>query len=543
MEALAGELEAGWRALEQARWAAARESFEAALAADDSAQAREGLGLALWFLGDVSAAISSRSRAFELYAAAGSCDDAARIAVWVSHQHVVGGRVSAARGWLSRAERVLDAVPRCEGHGWVAVERARHATELEDRISHALRAVEIARGLHASDLAIFALSVVGRARVEAGHVEDGLLLLEEAMAGAAGGEVRNVHTLAEAYCNLIMASTSAGDWVRATEWCQHVDAFARTHAAPPLFGTCRGVHADVLLATGHWVEAERALDTALVTLEGCVPELAEPSVASLAELRIRQGRLDEAEALLAGHEEAPAALRVLAMLRLAQDRWEAAAVLLERALRHGTGGVVGTARVLSTLVETRLGLADLDRARVAARDLAGLSHASGISVVTAQAELARARVAHAEGDVVEAADPARVALIGFLALAMPLDAAEARLQLARALRGAAPEVAQDEAHTALAVFERLGAAGSARAARAFLSASDAAGSRDRVPALPPLTPREQEVLELVAQGMSNARIASSLVISEKTAGHHVSHILTKLGVHNRTEAAARLRRP
>ena len=542
MEALADELEAGRRALEQARWAAARESFEAVLAADDSAQAREGLGLALWFLGDVAGAIDSRSRAFELYAAAGRCDDAARTAVWVSHQHVVGGRVSAARGWLGRAERVLDTVAECEGHGWVAVERARHATELEDRITHALRAVDIGCRLHANDLTIFALSVVGRARVEAGHVEDGLLLLEEAMAGATGGQVTNVHTLAEAYCNLIMASTSAGDWARATEWCQHVDAFARANAAAPLFGTCRGVHADVLFATGHWAEAEQALDTSLTTLEGTVPELADPSVASLAELRIRQDRLDDAEALLTDRKETPSSLRVLAMLRLAQDRPDAAVVLLERALRPGTGGVVGTARVLSNLVEGRLELTDLEGARAAARDLADLARTSGISVVTAQAELAHARVAHAEGSLEDAAERARMALSGFLGLAMPLDAGEARLQLARTLLGGAPDVARDEAHTALAVFERLGAVRPAEAALAFLSTLGAAAKRDRAGQPAPLTPREQEVLELVAQGMSNARIASLLFISEKTAGHHVSHILTKLDVHNRTEAAARLRR-
>ena len=74
MEAAADELEAGRRALELAHWAQARESFEAVLAAEESAEAREGLGLALWFLGDVAAAIDSRSRAFELYAAAGRCD-------------------------------------------------------------------------------------------------------------------------------------------------------------------------------------------------------------------------------------------------------------------------------------------------------------------------------------------------------------------------------------------------------------------------------------------------------------------------------------
>ncbi|RYC11087.1 helix-turn-helix transcriptional regulator [Nocardioides zhouii] len=540
MEAPADALEAGRRALALAQWALARESFETVLVADDSAEAREGLGLALWFLGDVAAAIDSRSRAFELYAEAGRCGDAARTAVWVSHQHVVGGRTSAARGWLGRAERVLDAESECEGHGWVAVEKARHATDLEERIAHGLRAVDIARRFHAGDLAIFALSVVGRARVEAGHVEDGLLLLEEAMAGATGGQVGNVHTLAEAYCNLILASTSAGDWVRANEWCQHVDAFARTHTAAPLFGTCRGVHADVLFATGHWVEAEQALDTSLVTLEGCLPALAEPSVTSLAELRLGQDRLDEAEALLAGREESPSALRVLALLRLAQHRPETAVVLLERALRQAAGGVVGRARVLLTLVEARVELADLTGARAAAQELTELAHASGISVATAQAELAHGRIAHAEGRTTDAAERARAALSGFSDLAMPVDAAEARLHLARALLDDAPDVSEDEARTALAVFERLGAIRSAEAAHAFLGTAGAAGSRARH--LAPLTPREQEVLELIAQGLSNAAIATSLVISEKTAGHHVSHILTKLGVHNRTEAAARLNR-
>src|SRR6185436_19977482 len=53
-----------------------------------------------------------------------------------------------------------------------------------------------------------------------------------------------------------------------------------------------------------------------------------------------------------------------------------------------------------------------------------------------------------------------------------------------------------------------------------------------------LTPREAEVLLLVARGLTNREIAAALVISVKTASVHVSHILRKLDVPNRVEAAA-----
>ncbi len=117
---------------------------------------------------------------------------------------------------------------------------------------------------------------------------------------------------------------------------------------------------------------------------------------------------------------------------------------------------------------------------------------------------------------------------------MPLDAAEARLELARATDDA--EMANDDARVALAAFRQLGATRGADAAAALLrdlGGGTAAGSR----VTGDLTAREHEVLGLLGLGMSNAQIAQALVISEKTAGHHVSRILMKLGVRNRTEAA------
>jgi DNA-binding NarL/FixJ family response regulator len=54
----------------------------------------------------------------------------------------------------------------------------------------------------------------------------------------------------------------------------------------------------------------------------------------------------------------------------------------------------------------------------------------------------------------------------------------------------------------------------------------------------PLTTREREVAELVALGRSNREIAGELVLSSRTVGNHVQHILTKLGFANRSQIAA-----
>ncbi len=71
----------------------------------------------------------------------------------------------------------------------------------------------------------------------------------------------------------------------------------------------------------------------------------------------------------------------------------------------------------------------------------------------------------------------------------------------------------------------------------------AARPRAAAPALPEaLTPRETEVLQILAQGLSNRRIAERLGISEHTAKFHVNSIVTKLGAQTRTEAAMRAAR-
>jgi ATP/maltotriose-dependent transcriptional regulator MalT len=532
----AASLKEGWEAMERGDWQSARQAFEAVLADGESAGAREGLGQALWFLGEVAEGIASRERAFEEYLRAGHCNDAARVAVWVSHQHLIAGRASAARGWLARSERALEGLEGCAGRGWVAVERARHATDVEEQIAHARRAVQIAQATDEANLEVSALSVLGKAEVTAGHLDDGMRLLEEAMATAAAGRWRNVHTVAEAYCNLIEACVNVGEWDRAHEWCELVDDFAQHYGTAPLLASCRTIHAGVLLAAGRWPEAEHALEGALDTHSRYVPQMGAPTIGTLAELRIRQGRLTDAERLLAGSAEHPAALRALALLRLAEGRSHAAVSLLERGLRGTEGNDVRATQLLAPLVDGRLACGDPEGAELAADELAALADSTGIRLIDARARLAAARVQLATGRAAEAAESARRALAAFGVLAMPFDAGEARLELARASASEAPDLACDEARTALQAFRELGASRAMSAAAALLQElGSGGGGRPRVDG--ELTAREHEVLELIARGMSNAQIAHTLVISEKTAGHHVSRILSKLGVSNRTEAA------
>jgi len=120
---------------------------------------------------------------------------------------------------------------------------------------------------------------------------------------------------------------------------------------------------------------------------------------------------------------------------------------------------------------------------------------------------------------------------------MALDAARARLELARAHEADQPEVAVGEARTALAEFERLGAPRDADAAAALLRRHGVAG-RTGPKGVGLLSRRELEVLRLLAEGLTNAEIAARLYLSTKTVGHHVSNVLAKLNLRSRSEAAA-----
>lgn len=304
-----------------------------------------------------------------------------------------------------------------------------------------------------------------------------------------------------------------------------------------MYAWCRAIYAGVLVAMGDWERAERELVHSLRTYEtvgGIGSRVL--ALARLAELRLRQGRTEEAERLLGGYEEHPLALVPLAELRVLAGEAATAAALLERRLEAVSDESPAAAPVLAGLVRARLACGGLESAAAAAAQLHALAARLGRDNLRALADLAAGDVALATADSTAAPSFER-ALARFVEVGMPYEAGRARAGLAAAYAAQRPELAVEEGRGALAAFERLGARRDADEAAALLRSLGASG-RTAAPGGGELTGREREVLALLAEGLSNAEIARRLVISEKTAGHHVSRVLRKVGVRNRAEAAA-----
>jgi DNA-binding CsgD family transcriptional regulator len=223
-------------------------------------------------------------------------------------------------------------------------------------------------------------------------------------------------------------------------------------------------------------------------------------------------------------------------LRIARGEPAAAAALLTQRLDEIGWSSLPAAPLLAQLVEVRLLEGYLDAAIAAASALDEIAATGGRDRVEALATAARGRIAAAEGRE----DAAGLLLEGvnrFAALGARLDAARTRLALARSLSVTSPEVAVDAARHARAELEALGALRDADAAAALMRSLGAKG-RAGPRAHELLTRREDEVLRLLADGLSNRELAQRLFISSKTAEHHVSRVYSKLGVSTRAEATA-----
>ena len=220
----------------------------------------------------------------------------------------------------------------------------------------------------------------------------------------------------------------------------------------------------------------------------------------------------------------------MSLLLLAEGSLDLANASIRRVIEEAQIGF-GRARVLPAYIEIMLAAGDLNAARIAADELSSIATSVDTAFVRALSAYSTGATLLAEGNAPAALETLRVALRGWHEIDAPYEAARVRVLIARAcLALGDTDGASRDLVAARAVFEQLGAA-------------TEIASVDRLsPARPAhpggLTPREAQVLALLAKGKTNREISSELVLSEHTVARHVQNILGKLGVSSRTAASA-----
>lgn len=528
----------GQSALANAKWEEAKKQFESALLESDSPEARDGLGLALWWLNDISGSHDQRTQAYLGYKANGNIPKAARLAAWLAREQVFfRANVSAMNGWFARSFRLCNEMGDCAEVGWVNIYHASMTASDEGQEKAGREAIEIARKYHDEDLEAFSLAIMGSAMVSQTKINEGMDAIDEAMTAVVSGEVKDYFVASETFCVTLSACELAGDFVRTNHWCESALEYAQRYQCSFLSAYCLTTYGSLLAETGKWEDAETALTEAIHTFDEGHRGLRVNAVLKLADLRVSQGRLEEAEVLLGGYEDYGSSVLPRARLHLARGKSDLAQSVLEQALQSDTSPSLHRAPLLRLLVDVFLASHKLDEAKRIATELVSLSKLAGSDLFHAQAELALGQISRYENDA-DAVNHFRNALDHLDVHAGSMLASKVKLELARTLKETDKAGAITWAKAALAGFERVGAAHDADKTSQLLREMGVTvkanfRSQDQL-----LTSREAEVLELLSHGLSNREIASRLVVSIKTVEHHVSQVLGKLGLRNRSEAAA-----
>ena len=528
---------AGFQAMATGDWRGARDAFSAVLAVAEVPEALFGLANALFWLGDLAGTIANCEKAYAGFRRRGDPMFAAGAALaLVGYNKGYLGNTAAARGWLSRAARIIEnEAPELRGELLGAT-----AYVTEDPVeSEALarQAAEIGRANGHSDLELMAMHAVGQALVQQGRTEEGMALLDEAMAGVIGGEYGDPLTAAQMSCMTMVVCGSCFDLERATQWVQSLQSFIERYGCPFLYAECRTYYGRVLFENGDWAAAETLLAEAISMSQGVFEAPHAFASGTLAELRLAQGRVEDAARVLRGVEGRTEAAAAVASVRLQQGEPSAAAAVLRRRLAATSPNRLDVAAVIELLGEAEIALSDSGAAVERGRALIALGTASHCDLIVAHGERLLGH-ALAASDVPAACAHLETALAAFVHAGIPYRTAQTRLMLAQVLGHRDREVAGAEARTALAVFEDLGASRDADAAAALMRDLGIKAARTGPKSTGRLTSREQEVLALLGEGLSNPEIARRLFLSRKTVEHHVARILSKLGLRGRAEAAA-----
>ena len=428
-------------------WGAA---FELFMRADADGLVGRGdlpvLGEVAYAAGHLDVTIEAWEREYAVCVEAGDKDAAAGAAVRVAmHLLFDTALMAPVRGWLARAERLLEGLGETSAGAWLAVVRAfeRMLTgDLAGARPWARRAIELGSGL---DPAACALGRVAEARLVIldGDVEQGLALLDEVGVATVSGDLDPLST-GVVYCELVCALQGLAQYDMAEEWTEAMERWCKTNAIGSLHGRCRVHRAEILRLRGSCGEAEIE---ALGACEELRPYLRREMgwpLTELGRIRLRTRDIEGAEdALLAAHSAGWDAQPGLALVRLAQGDAATAASSIRDALEHPAqvpfkerppDSELQRAPLLEAQVEIEIAAGDIARARSAADELTRVAARFESKALVAGATHAHGRVRLAEGDPADAERLCAEATRLWSEIGAPYEAALARTGLADALR-------------------------------------------------------------------------------------------------------------
>lgn len=528
----------GREAYEQLSW---RDAYECLSAADKreslDADDLDRLASAAYLIGHVETANDAWERTHHAFLDRGDTASAVRCAFWLGLTLVLRGQHARGGGWLGRAQHILEAAALdCVEQGYVRVPMALQALgagEVDEAYRSFVEITDLADRFGDPDLKALGRLGQGQSLVARGDAARGVAMLDEAMVAVTTGEVSAV-AAGIIYCATVLVCRDIFDVRRAQEWTAVLSRWcAAQQDLQPYRGQCLVHRSEIMQLRGEWADAMDEVRRACEHLSDPpgdpVMGMAMYQQGELLRLRGDFTRAEQCyrDASNWGHPAQPG----LALLRLAQGRIDDAAAAIHRTITEAEG-VVERSRVLPAHVEIMLAAGDVEGARSAVHELVEIAATFDTPYLRAVVGYARGCLLLADGDAGEANVALRRAWGAWHEIEAVYEAARVRLQMARAGSELGDyDTAQMELDAARRVFEQLDATPALEQVREL-------SGRAESPAAGGLTPREVEVIRLLATGATNREIADSLVISDKTVARHVSNVFTKLDLSSRAAATA-----
>ena len=460
-------------AVERGEWQVALDLLDALGPEAVTAAGLELQAQAAYGCGDLEASVQAWENLHSLHASEGLDVGAARAAAMIAMYLMMdAGLMAPVRGWLRRADRLLEGHDETPAHALVAMVRTYErfmCGDMDAARRHAMQAIDLGERLDVPAAVVIGRVASARTEIYAGNVQHGLDLLDEVGALLMSGDVDPL-TTGMMYCELVCAAQGLGRFDLAREWTEVMEHWRHGAAFGGINGRCRVHRAELLRMSGPCDLAEAEALGACDELRPWMRREFGWPLVELGTIRLRKGDLAGAEeAFLAAHGHAWSPHPGLALVRLAKGDTEDASALIADAIARPFDvpskerppfGDLRLAPLFDAQAEIAAAAGDADTARHAAEALRSIADTYDSSGLDAAASLASARAALAGGDLERAIDDAGAAVVAWAHIGAPFEAAAARVVLGDAHhRSGSADRARMEWQASRSAFEEFGAAG------------------------------------------------------------------------------------